>query len=428
MSRINLLKFLTVITIAGLFVPAGYTYAQESEVKQVEQSKELSFSNPKQRNLTLPFKLLNNLIIIPIQINHSDTLNFILDTGLNTSIICELSISESLDLTYSREVQLQGLGTGKSFAAMHTYGNKINVSGVTGINQDYFVLLDNVFNLSNKLGYQIHGILSFNVFNAFIVEINYEDEKITFHNPEYFKYRKNTKNYVTIPLIIHDTKPYIHLKLQSADGRIIPVKVLFDTGANNPLWLDVSSLPDFRMPDRTKETFIGTGLSGEVYGHLTRFHKIYLDHFELDDVIVSLPKSNSIERAIGIEGRNGSVGAEIIKRFNIILDYPNELITLSKNSNFNDPFSHNMTGIELIAPEPGIPRYKISQIRENSPARRAGLHVHDEIISINNRTTEDLSLNEIYKLFQSREGKKLKITVNRDGERLKFTIELEKFI
>jgi len=421
-------KFFTALTIAGLFFPAGYTHAQKYEVKQVEQSKELSFSNPRQRNLTIPFKLINNLIIIPIQINHSDPLNFILDTGLNTSIIYESSTGKILDLTYSREFHLQGLGTSRSIKAMHTYGNEIYVSGITGINQDYFVLPDSVLNLSNKLGYQIHGILSFNVFNAFIVEINYEDEEITFHNPEYFKYSKNTKNYVTLPLIIHDTKPYIHMDLYLADGRIIPVKVLFDTGASNPLWLDVKSLPDFRIPDADKEAFIGSGLSGEIYGYLTRFHKICLDHFELDDVIVSFPDSNSIERATGLDDRNGSVGSEIIKRFNIIIDYPNELITFSKNSNFNDPFSHNMTGIELIAPDPGIPRFMIFQIRENSPAHRAGLHVNDEIISINNRNTEDLSMNEIYKLFQSREGRKLKIIINRNGERIKFIIELEKFI
>lgn len=417
-----------VVMLFGLFIPVGNTYAQESELKQVEQSKELSFNNPRQRNLKLPFKLVNNLIIIPIQINNSDTLNFILDTGLNTSIICELSTGESLNLNYAREIQLQGLGTGKSLEAIHTYGNEIHVSGITGINQDYFVLLDNIFHLSNKLGYQIHGILSFNVFNAFIVEINYEDEEITFHDPEYFRYRKNTENYVTLPLIIHETKPYIHLKIELADGRIIPIKVMFDTGASNSLWLDFNSISDFTIPDNARPSFLGSGLSGEVLGHLARFERIYLDHFELNDVIVSLPDSNSIVHAIGLDNRNGSVGAEILRRFNVIIDYPNELITLSRNSNFSDPFSYNMTGIELIAPYPGIPHYTVSQVRENSPAERIGIHINDEIIFINKQDANDLSLNDIYKLFQSKAGKKLKIMVNRNGERIQFILELEKFI
>ena len=417
-----------VLIIVGLLISTGNTYAQKSELKQVEQSKELSFKNPRQRTLKLPFKLVNNLIIIPIQINNSDTLNFILDTGLNTSIICELSTGESLNLNYAREIQLQGLGTGKSLEAIHTYGNKVNVAGITGINQDYFVLLDNIFHLSNKLGYQIHGILSFNVFNSFIVEINYDDEEIIFYDPGYFRYRKNTKNYVTLPLIIHETKPYIHLKIELADGRIIPIKVMFDTGASNSLWLDINSIPDFTVPEGARTSFLGSGLSGEVFGHLARFERIYIDQFELEDVIVSLPDSNSIVQAIGLDNRNGSVGAEILRRFHLILDYPNELITLSKNSNFKDPFSYNMTGIELIAPYPEIPYYTVSQVRKNSPADRAGIQKNDEIISINNRNADDLSLNEIYKLFQSKAGKKLKIMVNRNGKRIRFIIELEKFI
>lgn len=428
MNRSDFPRLLGMLILAGILFPAGSIYAQKSELKQVEQSKELSFNDPRQRYLKLPFKLVNNLIIIPIQINNSDTLNFILDTGLNTSIICELSIGESLNLNYAREIQLQGLGTGKSLEAIHTYGNEINVSGISGINQDYFVLLDNIFHLSNKLGFQIHGILSFNIFNSFIVEINYEDEEITFHDPKYFRYRKNTKNYITLPLIIHDTKPYIHLKVQLADGRIIPIKVILDTGASNSLWLDYNSIPGFMLPDEARASFLGSGLSGEVFGHLTRFDKVYLDLFELENVIVSLPDSNSIVHAIGLDNRNGSIGAEILRRFNIIIDYPNELITLSKNSLFKDPYSYNMTGIELIAPYPGITYYTVSQVRENSPGERTGIHVNDKIISIDNQDANDLSMNDIYKLFQSKEGKKLKIMVNRNGERIRFIIELEKFI
>jgi len=421
-------RLLMVLLFAGLFLPVRYSCAQESELKQVEQSKELSFIDPRQHRLKLPFKLINNLIVIPIQINNSDTLNFILDTGLNTSIICELSTGESLNLNYAREIQLQGLGAGQSLEAIHTYGNQINVSGIKGINQDYFVLLNNIFHLSNKLGYKIHGILTFNVFNAFIVEINYEDEEIIFHDPGHFRYRKNTRNYITLPLIIHETKPYIHLKIQLNDGRLIPIKVLFDTGASNSLWMDFNSIPDFTMPDGAQPSFLGSGLSGEVFGHLARFDKVYLDHFELEDVVVSLPDSNSIIHAIGMDNRNGSVGAEILRRFNIIIDYPNELITLSKNSKFSDPFSHNMTGIELIAPYPGMNYYTVSQLRENSPGEKSGIKINDEIISINHQDATDLTLNEIYKLFQSKEGKKLKIVVNRDGERIRLIVELERFI
>ena len=423
------LVFRCFLLLAGILIVSGSKiYAQKSELRQVEQSKELYFTNSRQKSLELPFKLVNNLIIIPIQINGSDTLRFILDTGLNTSIICEISTGETLNLNFAREIQLQGLGIGEPLSAIHTFGNDINVSGIHGINQDYFVLMENIFHLSNKLGTNIHGILSFSVFNAFIVEINYTDEKIVFYDPSFYQYKKNSKNYITMPMVIHETKPYIYMKIQLADGRIIPLKVLLDTGASNSLWVDQGSLPDFSVPLSARQTYLGSGLSGDVYGHILRFDKVYIDHYELSDVIVSLPDSSSIENVIGLDQRNGSIGAEILRRFNVIIDYPNELITLVKNSDFLDPFSYNKTGIELTAPYPGLNYYTISQIREGSPAEKAGLLVNDEIISVNNSKVTDLTMNDLYKIFQLKDGKKIKLVVNRNGERKRIEFRLEKFI
>jgi hypothetical protein len=414
------------VSLLLFFCPVSSS--QDTKISQVEQSKELSFTNPRQRNLRLAFKSINNLIIIPIQINGSDTLNFILDTGINTSIICELSTGEDLHLNYAREIQLQGLGNGTSLEAMHTFGNEINVSGITGINQDYFVLLENIFQLSQKLGYQIHGILSYNVFNSFITQINYEDEEIIFHNPEYFRYRRKTNNYVTFPLIIHDRKPYIHVKLKLSDGRTIPIKVMLDTGASNSLWINKNTLTDYEIPSGAKKTYLGSGLSGDVYGHLDRFNMISIDRFNLKDVLVSFPDSLSIEYAKGPEIRNGSLGAEILRRFNIIIDYPNELITFSKNSKFDEPFSYNRCGIELMCPYPGLNIYQVSQVYNNSPAEKAGIYKYDMIISINGTDAADLSLNEIYKLFQEKAGKKIRIVIDRSGQKIKFSFDLEEYV
>jgi len=426
MYKQNPLRSELILLIASvlLFI-SSISSSQVDELSQVEQSKELYFSNPRQRSIRLPFKSINNLIIIPIQINGSDTLNFILDTGINTSIICELSTGENLNLNYARKIQLQGLGTGTPLAAIHAFGNEINVSGIKGINQDYFVLLENIFQLSGKLGYKIHGILSYSVFNSFITQINYKDEEIIFNNPEYFRYKRNSKNYVSLPMIIHDKKPYLYIKLKLSDDSIIPLKVMLDTGASNSLWLYKSTLTDFEIPAGAKKSFLGSGLSGDVYGYLSRFSMISIDRFELKDILVSLPDSTSIENAIGSDRRNGSLGAEVLRRFNVIIDYPNELITLTKNNKYKEPFSYNRCGIEILCLYPGLNIYQVAQVYDNSPAERAGIRKNDLIISINGTGANDLSLNEIYKLFQEKAGKKIKIIMDRSDQRIKFSFELE---
>jgi len=412
---------------AMLFISATAP-SQFTTLNQIEQSKELSFSNPRQRSLKLAFKSINNLIIIPIQVNGSDTLNFILDTGINTSIICDLTTGEELKLNFAREIKLQGLGTGTPLEAIHAFGNEINVSGLEGINQDYFVLLENVFQLSSKLGYQIHGILSYSVFNSFVTEINYDKEEIIFYDPEYFRYKNNSRLYATLPLIIHDKKPFMLISLKLPDGRIIPLKVMIDTGASSSLWLDKNTIKDFKIPAGEKKTFLGSGLSGDVNGYLVRIDKVSIDRFNLDDVIISLPDSVSIEYTTGPEQRNGSLGAEILRRFNIVIDFPNELITFSKNNKFNEPFSYNMCGIELMCPYPGLNFYQVSKVYSGSPAEKAGILKYDFIYSINGTDADELSLNEIYKLFQGKAGNKIKITIDRSGQRIKYLFKLEQYI
>jgi membrane-associated protease RseP (regulator of RpoE activity) len=203
---------------------------------------------------------------------------------------------------------------------------------------------------------------------------------------------------------------------------------MLDTGASNSLWLYRSTLPDFNIPSGVNKSFLGSGLSGDVYGYLSRFDMISIDRFELEDVLVSIPDSTSIEYAIGSDKRNGSLGAEVLRRFNVIIDYPNELITLSKNNKYSEPFSYNRCGIEILCPYPGINVYQVAQVYTNSPAERAGIRKHDLIISIDGIDANDLSLNEIYKLFQAKAGKKIKILIDRSGQRIKFSFELEEYI
>ena len=60
----------------------------------------------------LSFKMVNNLIIIPIEVNDVK-LNFLLDTGVDNSLLINLKLEDSLNLNNVEEIQLRGLGEGK---------------------------------------------------------------------------------------------------------------------------------------------------------------------------------------------------------------------------------------------------------------------------------------------------------------------------
>lgn len=390
--------------------------------------KRMVFDNPKQKSVSFPFKFINNLIILPVIINNSDTLNFILDSGISTTMITELEEVDSLELNFAREIQLQGLGVGEPLKGLHSYGNEIKIKGITGQNQDIYVIADNVFQLSSKMGYPINGILGYSVFSNFIVTINYDSKLISFYKPDNFKYTKRYSKYTSLPLILNNTKPYINLTIKDNSGNIFSVKLLVDTGASHAVWLDKNSLPDMKIPEGSKQTYLGSGLNGDVYGYQGRLHTLDINGNILNDVIASFPDSSSISKSIGLNIRNGSIGSEILKRFNLIIDYPNQKISLKPNSNYKNDFSQNLSGMEIIAPYPKLKIFVVEGIRKDSPADRAGLTKGDVIQEINGSKTKDIEMSDIYEILQNQPGRKINISYMRDGELISTSLRLEKFI
>jgi hypothetical protein len=81
------------------------------------------FDNQRDKSITIKFKSSSNLIIIPVTINESDTLNFILDTGVRYPIITELPFVNKLNLNYLMPVEIKGLGEGIELTAYRSANN-----------------------------------------------------------------------------------------------------------------------------------------------------------------------------------------------------------------------------------------------------------------------------------------------------------------
>ena len=391
--------------------------------------KEFRFKNDKKSSFTLPFKLINNLMVIPVSINNSDSLNFILDTGVTTSILTDIEGIDSIILNYVREINLRGLGKGEDIKAIHSYGNEIGIGELIGRNQDIFVLNDANLKLSSKLGFPVHGILGFTVFSNFIVYINYDRKLIKFYKSDEFKDSRKYRKFKTLQFTFHDSKPYINLEMIDYLGKSYLIKLLMDTGASHTIWLDPGSkINGLKIPEKTTLTYLGSGLNGDIYGYLGRMPKVILEGNAMNNVIISFPDSLSIAKILGSEGRNGSIGSEILKRFNMLIDYPNNKLLIKPNSHFHNNFNQNLSGMELITPMPEYRYYIIYKVRENSPADKAGLRAGDIIEMINYVRTVGFSLSEIYEIFQSSPGKKLIIQYQRDGKYFTTSLKLEKYI
>ena len=67
-------------------------------------------------------------------------------------------------------------------------------------------------------------------------------------------------------------------------------------------------------------------------------------------------------------------------------------------------------------------------VRENSPAAKAGIQKGDKIVKINNRASQYLTIQNITNLFQSENGKQIKLTVERNGAKIDYEFNIEKVL
>ena len=406
------------ILVVRDYVSLGESIEYERDSRDFAlKNRGFQFKNPKKKLVVINFKSASNLIIVPTCINGSDTLNFILDTGVRYPIITELPFINKLNLNYLKPIKVQGLGEGVDLTAYRSENNKIEIEGLIAANQDVQMVIDENFQISHILGLPVHGLIGFNSFKDYIVKIDYSSEKLYLYKPEYFKYRDRQKD-IILPLRFEQNKPFVRTSIVMDDLTEVPVKLLVDTGASDAVWLSTNSDDRIKLPEKNVDTFLGKGLSGDLFGKKGRISGLWVGPLVLPEPIVAFPESELIDQIMTSNDRNGTLGAEVLRRFVVTMDYRNKRLTLHPTGKVKDPFNYNMSGMEVINPMPGLPIFTVTNVREDSPAYLAGIQEDDQILSINNSHHKSLTLNDITLLFQSKEDKKIKMKLLRDGEEI----------
>jgi predicted aspartyl protease len=413
------------ILVVRDYVPMDKSLDYDKKIRNYSDQTGFIFDNPKKKSITINFKTSSNLIIIPVTINNSDTLNFILDTGVRYPIITELPFVNKLNLNFLQPINVKGLGEGEQLTAYRSGNNVININGLVAYDQQILMVINENFQISHILGIPVHGLIGFNLFKDYVVRIDYTEHKITLTKPEYFTYKAKQRD-IVLPLIIEQNKPFVRTSIVTDKNEDVPVKLLVDTGASDALWLSTNSDNRISLPENNIETFLGRGLSGDLYGKKGRIGAIWVGPLVLYEPIVAFPDNDLVDQLLGKNDRNGTLGAEILRRFYVTMDYPNKRLILTPNGDLKDEFNYNMSGLEVTNPMPGLPIFLITDIRKNSPAYYAGLQENDQIIALNSASNKTLTLNDINLLFQSHEDKKVKMTILRNGEQIKTEFFLKK--
>ena len=408
--------------------------------------------------IKIPFKLINNLVLVPIKVNGVE-LNFLLDTGVSETILFSLEEKKEVRFLNTEKIILRGLGNQTAVEGLKSTNNTLEFSSLKMSNHLLYIVLDPEFNLSSHIGIPVNGIIGFQFFRNNLVEINYLKKKIIVYK-DIPKYRsKIEKKFNTIPIAIEKSKPYLKSSI-TIGNQEIPVKLLVDIGNSDAVWLFKDRSTMIKVPSKNFDDFLGKGFSGDIEGKRARIQKFKVANFEFKNLVASFPDSISTRNVTMVPDRMGSVGGEIMKRFDVVFDYQNQELHLKKNSNYTTAFSYNKSGIEIqhnglqwvtetvsmetvplsskYNEDNGYsantefkykfqlkPIYEIAHVRRNSSAAKAGLQQGDIIIKINKTIIYKFSLQEINTIFRSEDNKWINLEVERENKILKFRFQLD---
>lgn len=410
----------------------------------------------------LDFEFINNLVIIPVKLNGVE-LSFLLDTGVRNTILFSLQARDSLELKNYENVQMRGLGNDDDITALKSFNNKFEIGNAVDLNHEVYVVLNQEVNFSTRLGKVVHGIVGYQFFKNFVVEINYIKTTIQVYEPNAYDIKK-CRRCTSLSLEFHNNKAYLNAEVLLGDNSI-STTLLLDSGSSDGLWLFEHTSEAINAPIESFQDFLGFGLSGDIFGERSRVKTLKLDKYTLKNVTTAFPDTLAVKQGFSFQKRNGSLGTEILRRFKVVIDYPNKRILLRKNRNFSDDFNYDMSGITLghegfVVVENYVktdfeelssrkiklsegntslgnkesvlikyelkPQLVITNVRTGSPASIAGLLENDKLLSVNGKDAYLYSLNELNTLFSSKENMTIRLKIERNGVTIKKEITLKR--
>jgi hypothetical protein len=173
---------------------------------------------------------------------------------------------------------------------------------------------------------------------------------------------------------------------------------------------------------------LGMGINGLISGTLSRIKEVELGAYKVKNVIAAFPEDTTRTNALSVR-RDGNLGVALLKKFDLIIDYPDSAIYLKPGPRYRKIDEHDMSGLVYYADV--FDKYQhiiIYQVEPGSPGEEAGLLPNDEIVGISFKPVSPLSLQQIDDLFRSSDGRILFLGIFRNKKYMNVVLTLRRRI
>jgi len=273
---------------------------------------------------TIPFTYVDNRMVVECKIDGKGPFSMIVDTGSPT-----IAITPETAAKIAVAVRDAGTVTG---AGNNTVKNGQAAIATLSLGKLTFKRLNadvlDLTQIRTKFHFpHLDGILGYPVLEHYATFVNVDDKTITFAPSAPPIPQNATRTH------FEGVLPEIHAAIDS-----IPGKVLVDTGdrSSSTLFGPFAKHYGFfgRFPSK-KNIVTGYGLGGPVYADVFRLPSLNVFGMRLTNVVTRASRQTGGVFASTTD--SASIGTGVLKRFNIVYDYPHQTIVAWPSKYFRTP-------------------------------------------------------------------------------------------
>ena len=364
-------------------------------------AQELYVDKPANLITEFPFKQLSGGVVL-IHARFNDIVqpfNFILDTG---------SGAISLDSSTTAEFKIPHKSSGRSVNGIagirevdFAQNNSLILPGLKVDSLDFYINDYDI--LSGVYGEKIDGIIGYSFFSRYIVHIDFDSSKIKIFSPGKYLYPQEG----TLLHPAFTALPILPLGIK--DARTLKGKFYVDTGAGLCFLMSKQFNTDSAVVKKKRRpvSIQVQGLGGKKEMLLTIIKQLQIGPYKFRKVPANILDDEFNATSYPFIG--GLLGNDILRRFNMTINYPRREIHLLPNSHFRDKFDYSYTGINMYYFGGKI---YADEVIKGSPADKGGLKKDDIVMGINNNFSNDIT---VYKNLMQNVGQRVTLVLMRDS-------------
>jgi len=399
-------------------------YDQLAEVAEVELNAPLdaslfampappapdySFAGGK-TSTTVPFALLNNHIYLDVKLNGQGPFRLLCDTG-GANIVTP-TLAKQLGLRSEGALQGRGVGDKSEDVALARV-DEVTVGDATIRDQLFAVYPLEPF--EKVEGVPIHGLIGYEVFKRFVVEVKYGSGRMVLTLPSAFRYQGKG---IAVPFQFNAHVPQVE---GSIDG--IPGKFDIDTGSRSSVDLLGPFVAQHGLREKyraTEEIVTGWGVGGPARSYVARAKELKLGAVVVRDPVTLL--SAQEKGAFSDPYVAGNVGGGVLKRFDVTFDYGGKRLYLEPNANARVRDTFDRSGMWVNADGTA---FAVMDVLAGGPGGRAGVRRGGRRVAVGGVEASRMTVGELRTLLGSRKaGSRVRLEIESGGKRREVVVVL----